>query len=47
MTLPFFPPDLFEADREVLLEIVHDAGTAPSQRFVVDNQRAHAPPSTA
>ena len=28
-----------------LLQSKHD--TAPSQRFVVDNQRAHTPPSTA
>lgn len=33
--LPFFPPDLFEDDRDVLLEIVRGVATAPAQRFIL------------
>ncbi|MGH3874249.1 MAG: DegT/DnrJ/EryC1/StrS family aminotransferase [Pseudonocardiaceae bacterium] len=33
--IPFFPPDLFEADRDVLLDIVRDIGTGPAQRFIL------------
>ncbi|MGH3776932.1 MAG: DegT/DnrJ/EryC1/StrS family aminotransferase [Pseudonocardiaceae bacterium] len=33
--IPFFPPDLFEADRDVLRDIVHDIGTGPAQRFIL------------
>jgi dTDP-4-amino-4,6-dideoxygalactose transaminase len=39
-TLPFFPPDLFEADRDALVEIVHDLGTAPVQRFILGDHTA-------
>lgn len=35
MIIPFFPPDLFEGDRDVLLEIVHEIGIAPEQRFIL------------
>jgi dTDP-4-amino-4,6-dideoxygalactose transaminase len=34
-TLPFFPPDLFEADREVLLDLVYELGTGTDQRFIL------------
>ncbi|EOD66354.1 DegT/DnrJ/EryC1/StrS family aminotransferase [Amycolatopsis vancoresmycina] len=39
-TLPFFPPDLFEADRGTLIGIVHDVGTAPAQRFILGDHTA-------
>jgi dTDP-4-amino-4,6-dideoxygalactose transaminase len=39
-TLPFFPPDLFEADREALLEILHDVGTDPEQKFILGRRTA-------
>jgi dTDP-4-amino-4,6-dideoxygalactose transaminase len=38
--LPFFPPDLFEDDREVLLDIVHTIGTGPGQRFILGEYTA-------
>jgi dTDP-4-amino-4,6-dideoxygalactose transaminase len=34
-TLPFFPPDLFEDDRQVLLDLVHDLGTGADQKFIL------------
>jgi dTDP-4-amino-4,6-dideoxygalactose transaminase len=34
-TLPFFPPDLFEADRQVLLDLVYELGTGVDQRFIL------------
>jgi len=39
-TLPFFPPDLFEQDRQALLDIVHEHGTGPSQKFILGEQTA-------
>jgi dTDP-4-amino-4,6-dideoxygalactose transaminase len=33
--LPFFPPDLFEADREHLLRICHEVGLMPDQKFIL------------
>lgn len=33
--IPFFPPDLFEADRIVMRELVRQIGTAPEQRFIL------------
>ncbi|GAB3439361.1 DegT/DnrJ/EryC1/StrS family aminotransferase [Actinophytocola sediminis] len=38
--LPFFPPDLFDADRAVLLDIVRDVGLAPAQRFILGEYTA-------
>jgi dTDP-4-amino-4,6-dideoxygalactose transaminase len=38
--LPFFPPDLFEADRRMLLDLIHDIGTAPGQRFILGEHTA-------
>ena len=38
--IPFFPPDLFEADRDALLDIVHDIGTEPQQRFILGEYTA-------
>ncbi|ANN17231.1 aminotransferase DegT [Amycolatopsis orientalis] len=35
MTLPFFPVDLFDGDREALLDIVERVGTAPEQKFIL------------
>lgn len=35
MRLPFFPPDLFEADRDALLKILHEVGTTPDQKFIL------------
>ena len=33
--LPFFPPDLFEGDREHLLRIVHEVAVDPAQKFIL------------
>lgn len=33
--IPFFPPDLFEQNRDALLDIVRDIGTRPEQRFIL------------
>ncbi|MGH3757026.1 DegT/DnrJ/EryC1/StrS family aminotransferase [Actinophytocola sp.] len=38
--LPFFPPDLFDADREVLLDVVREVGLAPEQRFILGEHTA-------
>ncbi|RSM70439.1 DegT/DnrJ/EryC1/StrS family aminotransferase [Amycolatopsis sp. WAC 01375] len=35
MTLPFFPTDLFDDDREELLDIVRMVGLAPEQKFIL------------
>ncbi|MFE6409521.1 DegT/DnrJ/EryC1/StrS family aminotransferase [Streptomyces sp. NPDC057837] len=40
MTIPFFPPDLFEDDRQTLLDLVHALGTAPEQRFLLGEHTA-------
>ncbi len=40
MTLPFFPPDLFADDRDVLLDAVHDIGTSAGQRFILGTYTA-------
>ncbi|WP_026426054.1 DegT/DnrJ/EryC1/StrS family aminotransferase [Actinokineospora inagensis] len=40
MTLPFFPPDLFDDERDVLLETVFRIGTAPAQRFILGERTA-------
>ncbi|MFF3937354.1 DegT/DnrJ/EryC1/StrS family aminotransferase [Streptomyces phaeofaciens] len=39
-TLPFFPPDLFEEDREALLSAVHELGTGAAQRFILGERTA-------
>ncbi|MBE9373699.1 DegT/DnrJ/EryC1/StrS family aminotransferase [Saccharopolyspora sp. HNM0983] len=38
MELPFFPPDLFEQDRKVFLDIVREIGTGPEQKFILGEQ---------
>lgn len=38
--IPFFPPDLFEADREVMLKILYELGTSPEQRFILGESTA-------
>jgi dTDP-4-amino-4,6-dideoxygalactose transaminase len=38
--LPFFPPDLFEADRDALHKAVLAAGTDPQQRFILGQRTA-------
>ncbi|MGW1840606.1 DegT/DnrJ/EryC1/StrS family aminotransferase [Streptomyces sp. NPDC002067] len=38
--IPFFPPDLFEQDREVLIGLVHEIGTAPDQKFILGTRTA-------
>nr|BFE52057.1 hypothetical protein GCM10017745_54840 [Saccharothrix mutabilis subsp. capreolus] len=38
MSIPFFPPDLF--DVEELLDLVHEVGTAPEQRFILGARTA-------
>ncbi|AXB48004.1 DegT/DnrJ/EryC1/StrS family aminotransferase [Amycolatopsis albispora] len=40
MSIPFFPPDLFEQDREVLLDLLHRIGTAHEQRFILGEHTA-------
>ncbi|CAL9372653.1 UDP-2-acetamido-2-deoxy-3-oxo-D-glucuronate aminotransferase [Streptomyces sp. enrichment culture] len=40
VTIPFFPPDLFEDDRQTLLDLVHALGTAPEQRFLLGEHTA-------
>ncbi|GAA3761119.1 DegT/DnrJ/EryC1/StrS family aminotransferase [Salinactinospora qingdaonensis] len=39
--IPFFPPDLFEDERETLLETVRTVATAPEQRFILGSHTAH------
>ncbi|WP_079168038.1 DegT/DnrJ/EryC1/StrS family aminotransferase [Streptomyces colonosanans] len=38
--IEFFPPDVFEADHETLLEIVRAIGTGPEQRFILGEATA-------
>jgi dTDP-4-amino-4,6-dideoxygalactose transaminase len=40
MTIPFFPPDLFEADRETLLTTVREIGLHPGQKFILGERTA-------
>ncbi|MGH8879951.1 MAG: DegT/DnrJ/EryC1/StrS family aminotransferase, partial [Stackebrandtia sp.] len=40
MTLPFFPPDLFDAERETLRQTVYAVGTDPGQRFILSGHTA-------
>ncbi|SFS73117.1 DegT/DnrJ/EryC1/StrS family aminotransferase [Saccharopolyspora flava] len=35
MQIPFFPPDLFEGDRKVMLDLIREIGTAPEQKFIL------------
>ncbi|MEV6872114.1 DegT/DnrJ/EryC1/StrS family aminotransferase [Amycolatopsis sp. NPDC051128] len=35
MKIAFFPPDLFEDDREVLLDVVREVALDPEQRFIL------------
>ncbi|NED76593.1 DegT/DnrJ/EryC1/StrS family aminotransferase [Streptomyces sp. SID9944] len=39
-TIPFFAPDLFEEDREVLLDLVRRTGTAGEQKFILGERTA-------
>lgn len=34
-SIPFFPPDLFEGDRAVMLDLIHTIGTGADQRFIL------------
>ena len=38
--VPFFAPDLFEADRDVLLDLLYEVGTCPEQRFILGRRTA-------
>ncbi|NYH54661.1 dTDP-4-amino-4,6-dideoxygalactose transaminase [Nocardiopsis arvandica] len=38
--IPFFAPDLFEDDRDVLLETVHEIGTGAAQKFILGEHTA-------
>jgi dTDP-4-amino-4,6-dideoxygalactose transaminase len=40
VTLPFFPPDLFDDDREVLLDTVRRVGLAEEQKFILGERTA-------
>ncbi|MDA3642413.1 DegT/DnrJ/EryC1/StrS family aminotransferase [Saccharopolyspora indica] len=33
--IPFFPPDLFEGDRKVMLDLIREIATAPEQKFIL------------
>ncbi len=33
--IPFFPPDLFEQDRKVILESIREIALAPEQKFIL------------
>ncbi|MGW0891216.1 DegT/DnrJ/EryC1/StrS family aminotransferase [Saccharopolyspora sp. NPDC002578] len=33
--IPFFPPDLFEHDRKVMLDVIQDIGRDPRQKFIL------------
>ena len=35
LDIPFFPPDLFEHERGALLDLLHEIGTAPEQKFLL------------
>ncbi|MEY8038044.1 DegT/DnrJ/EryC1/StrS family aminotransferase [Saccharopolyspora cebuensis] len=35
MDVPFFPPDLFEDDRKVMLDLIGEIGRAPEQKFIL------------
>jgi dTDP-4-amino-4,6-dideoxygalactose transaminase len=35
LDLPFFPPDLFEEDRDTILELVHRAGTGGPRKLIL------------
>lgn len=39
-TIPFFPPDLFEDDRDLLLDAVHEVATDPVQKFILGERTA-------
>ncbi|MEU9017192.1 DegT/DnrJ/EryC1/StrS family aminotransferase [Actinomadura sp. NPDC048394] len=39
-TIPFFSPELFEQDRDVLLDIVHAVGTGRDQKFILGERTA-------
>lgn len=38
--LPFFPPDLFEEDRDALLKAMYEVGTDSDQRFILGRRTA-------
>ncbi len=38
--IPFFAPDLFDDDRDVLLEAVHATGTGSAQKFILGERTA-------
>jgi dTDP-4-amino-4,6-dideoxygalactose transaminase len=40
VTLPFFPPDLFEHDRELLVDLVRQTGLVADQRFILGAKTA-------
>ncbi|MFD3683276.1 DegT/DnrJ/EryC1/StrS family aminotransferase [Nocardiopsis sp. NPDC058631] len=39
-TIPFFPPDLFDTDREALLAALYEVGTDPEQKFILGRRTA-------
>ncbi|GAB3299993.1 DegT/DnrJ/EryC1/StrS family aminotransferase [Parasphingorhabdus pacifica] len=38
--IPFFPADLFEGDRKVMLDLVREIGSAPEQKFILGEHTA-------
>ncbi|MBB5158789.1 DegT/DnrJ/EryC1/StrS family aminotransferase [Saccharopolyspora phatthalungensis] len=38
--IPFFPPDLFEGDRKVMIDLIREIGTGPAQRFILGDHTA-------
>ncbi|MBC2878811.1 MULTISPECIES: DegT/DnrJ/EryC1/StrS family aminotransferase [Streptomyces] len=39
-TIPFFPPDLFESDRQAFKDLLYEVGTDPEQRFILGRRTA-------
>ncbi|MFC7342948.1 DegT/DnrJ/EryC1/StrS family aminotransferase [Saccharopolyspora griseoalba] len=40
MEIPFFPPDLFDTDRKVMLDLIREIGTAADQKFILGEHTA-------
>lgn len=40
MTIPFFPPDLFEQDRRAFKDLLYEVGTDPEQKFILGRRTA-------
>ncbi len=47
MTIPFFPDDLFEADRQAFLDLLYEVGTDEEQKFILGRRTAQLERETA